>query len=102
MTPNLKLFYLPEDGRIVDGNGNPVAYLADRTQNDDLHTVIGPMFAAAFMLRRALQNCRDAMYADDPSEGWGEIVAYADDALAASTGEDWLTTGRPADLRKDP
>lgn len=32
-------------------------------------------------LRAALKDCRDAMYADNPADGWKEIVDAADAAL---------------------
>lgn len=34
----------------------------------------------------ALKDCRNAMYADNPADGWAEIISAADAAIAKAEG----------------
>ena len=44
------------------------------------------LIAAAPDLLEALKECRAAMYADNPADGWFEIIKSADAAISKATG----------------
>lgn len=59
----------------------------DHPGNIDLANFIVHAANNHYALLEALEGCRNAMRADNPADGWKEIIEAADDALSAARGK---------------
>lgn len=83
-TPNGKK---NEDGSVSYALRLPVLLMSDwlAAPEDTAKDVARELNAFPDLLE-ALKDCRNAMYADNPADGWAEIISAADAAIAKAEG----------------